>query len=311
MECNRYGDDSTCEIFTIFPSVLGSVLIFLSSLQMFREWLTEKGRNQDLALDQPEILNEQQILNEQEIPNDQEIPNEQQIQGERRVRVGGIMKDIHRTVFGCSPIYTIGWLLNTKMDTAIELLIADIFIDEVTVSLAYMLWIIALEKVGSWYYARTTRVLPTLPRLFIDVLLLISITWVFVNNFINFYIDRLWPRAFFYYWLAAIFAFGIVLLTLLVLYLKIRVQRLPDSRWLWGLVILVFIIGGVAILSQIVDGTNILRDRDTPFFAKLPEDAKTFSLIFMSIQGGMMLAGIVYAWIKPPRDISWYQALAT
>jgi len=281
MSCNRYGDVTICLIFMIIPIVFGSILNPLAWLQMYSDWKIEKGD------DQQALINSDQVILNQ--------------------RIGHIVKDIHRTVFGCSPMLMIGWLLNTIMDNAFELLVADIFIDVVTVSLAYMLWIIALEKLDSWYYEQTGTAIERLPRLVIDTLAIISIVWVVVNNSLNYYYDRLWPRACFYYYLAFIFAFGIVLLTSLVVILTCRVKSLPYGKPLWALMILVLIVGGAAIPSQIMDGTNILLDRETRFDDKLPEAAVPFSLIFMIIQGLMLLAGLGYAWVKPAQDPNLYQ----
>jgi len=286
MRCHRYGSIGICLLFTIIPSVGGSILVLLSSLQMYREWIAEKSRNQD-----------------ENPPDEQEI---QQVPQQSQDHDGPLTKDIHHTVFGCSPMYMIGWLLNTIMDNAVELLIADICIDLVTIGLAYILWIIAEEKVGSWYFEKTKK-LPKFPRQIIDVLLVISIAWVLCNNLVNYCIDSLWPRGFFYIYLSLIFFVGILLLTGLVLNLAIRTKSLPN-RWLWGLVILLCIMGAIAIPSQIKDGVNHLRDHDTKFYAELPEDAITFSIIFMSIQVAMLFAGVIYSWISP-RSNATYQAL--
>jgi len=284
MVCKRYGSASVCLIFAIVPSVVGTILILLTWLQWYRRREAEINQRQRVGL----ILDQQiGLLDQQDIENQQQIPVQQ--------RVG--KKFIHWTVFKCSPIYMIGWLLDSNMKTAIELLIAYIFIDMVTISLAYILWNITLEKLKSWYYAMKGDVAGKSVGLAIDVMYYISIAWILVNNFIEFYLDSLWPRAFFYYWLAFIFAFGIVLLTSLVVILTLRVQSLPNEQSLWALVILVFVIGAVAIWSQIADGTARFHDRDRPFYAQLPEDAVTFSIIFMAIQGGMLLAGVWYAWI--------------
>jgi len=156
LECLRYESALTCRIFEIIPLVLGSILFILSSVQMCRELILERNHHV----------------------------------------VGKITKDIHRAVFICSPTYMIGWLLNTMMDNSPKLLFADICIDSFTISLAYILWIIAHEKVGLWYY-ELTRTIPTWPRRMIDILLFISICWVVVNNSVNYKIDRLWPRSFF------------------------------------------------------------------------------------------------------------------
>jgi len=267
VECLRYAADLMCRIFEIIPIVGGSVLFSLSSVQMYIELIAVRNLH----------------------------------------FVGKITKDIHHIVFICSPTYMIGWLFNTMMSNPKNLLFADVCIDAVTISLAYILWIIAHEKVGLWYFALTGTI-PKRPRRMIDVLLLISIAWVIVNNSINYKIDRLWPRAFFYFYLSFIFAFGIFLLTGLVVTLAIQTQSLPD-RWLGALVILILIVGLSAITSQILDGLNHLRDRDTAFYAQLPEDAITFSLIFMSTQGVMLFAGVSYSWMKPLRDHAEYQAV--
>jgi len=267
LECLRYDDAFICRLFEITPSVLGSVLLILSSVQMGIEYIAVRNHHV----------------------------------------VGKITRDIHHIVWICSPTYMIGWLLNTMMDNAEKLLFADICIDSVTISLAYILWIIAHEKVSSWYYEKT-KTIPTLPRRMIDVLLSISIAWVIVNNSVNYKIDRLWPRAFFYFYLSFIFAVGIFLLTGLVVSLAIRTRSLPN-RWLLALVILVFILGIIAIASQFWDGLNHLRDRDTEFYAELPEKAIRFSIIFMSIQGAMLLAGVSYSWIWLPQDHAGYQAV--
>jgi len=278
MGCHRYASGLICIIFKIIPSGFGTFLIPLSTMQMYREW--SAWRHSQVAAGDFH----QQIQ-----------------QGEH---VGPLTKDIHHTVFGCSPIYMIGWLLNTTMNNAIELYIADIFIDVVTISLAYILWIIADEKVGLWYFAKT-GIIPRRPRQMIDLLLWISIAWVFVNNFINYFIDRLWPRAFFFFYLALIFAFGICLLTGLVLRLAIQSRSLPN-KWLCALVIVVCVMGAIAIPSQIKDGLNHIRDTDTKFYAELPEDRVPFSLIFMAVQGLMLVAGVIHSWIKPRRDDAYH-----
>jgi len=90
--------------------------------------------------------------------------------------------------------------------------------------------------------------------------------------------------------------------------LAIRIRGLPNGRWLWALVIVVFAMGAIAIPSQIMDGLNTLHDRDTKFYAELPEGAITFSIIFMNIQGAMLFAGVIYSWIKPTQEAT-YQAI--
>jgi len=267
LDCSRYELESTCLYFFITPLVYGGLLLPLTTLQIFLQRKADKSHE---------------------------------------YQVGSIPRIIHYTYTFLSIAFTVGWLLDTHMNHPVELLFGVIFVDLVTIGLAATLWVISIEQVSSIFLQLDPPIiLPKWPRLLVYVLAFISIGWVLAINFLNFYLKRLWHRAYFYFWLAAIFCFGIVSLALLVVNLTYRVgsvKNVPNGRSLWTVVALVLLMGAFAIPSQIMDGMHVKQDTEKQFYYKLPDDTAFFSKVFIHLQGVGLLIGVWYAWI--PRETS-------
>jgi len=192
----------------------------------------------------------------------------------------------------------IGWELDTHMYDVIEMLIGVILVDLVTIGLCSTLWLLSIEQISKILRAKKIF-LPPWPHVLVAGLAFLSIVWVLVINILNYSLDRLWQRAYFFYWLSAIFCFGIVGLAVLVVYgtRKIGLSDFNERR-IWTVVAFVFFMGAVAVPMQIMDGRSIIQDVDKPFNSPLEEGTANASKIFINIQALGLFIGIWFARIN-------------
>lgn len=213
---------------------------------------------------------------------------------------GNISQIINLTFPFISVSFMFGWIFDTNMNDQVGAVIGVSLIDAATVSLATALSLILIEQVSTIFLVIRGTFYEHGPQLIIGLLAVTSYLWIIVINIINYKYNRLWYRAFLYFWFAFIFTSTTLLLTFGVSFLTYResLANVPNGRRLWFVVVGVIILTGFAVPSQIQDGINVYPDKDTEFYGQWGEEMANGSKILMNVQGVGLLLGVLYAWVR-------------
>jgi len=263
-ECNRYEDKSTCEYFWITPNAWGCFLVPLASLQLTADLRAIRSGDQ----------------------------------------LGPIKRIIHFTYFFLSICFVVGWALDTHSKYAIESLIGVNLVDLITIGLLATPYLISIDLLCTIIAQASGVIQPKWPQILVGALAFISVVWVIAINTMNYIENRLWLRAYFFYWLASLNAVGIIGLVLLVVYItrSLGLEDLSDGRGVWTVLVFVLFMGTVAVAIQIMDGTRVLKDVNQPFNSPMEEGTATWSKVFIQLQAIGLGVGIWYGWIEVNRN---------
>jgi len=212
-----------------------------------------------------------------------------------------LSKTFHQLLMFSSVFFTIGWLLNT-MNQVIELFIARLLIDLVTVILLCLLWVMGYAGIRLVYIQRGIPIPPGYPRYTFYVMSGLSLLVVVIVNLLCAFWDILWPRCFIYSWVAFNFSVGIVLCWVLLSKTFWGEPELPQ-RYKWAVQIvatIVTLLTLAAIASQITSAKDFVDHLDRKFLDPASTQSSHISLLFWSIQFAGMGLGIWYHWTKTP-----------